>query len=241
MDEPLRQLPAEPCAAAAENGWQTSPECAQQGAPARAEDGGPAASSSSKGLGGANGEGAAEADEFSDLPCMLMPRPGCGTQAHIELGMGWGESHSYVGTQWSYRGYAEAGMLVGMGRDWQLGPALEAAFDLGRVNSGWGFVPKVKSRYWIGGWYISLDGSLGWSLERFGFDGGTEAGTRMGAQAEVALTVLGLIGPYVSLSALGDPDGIGGSETRWLVGFRAGILTWAAVLGGLTDGLGGGW
>jgi hypothetical protein len=183
----------------------------------------------------------AETDEFSDMPCVLLPRPGCGTQAHVDLGMGWGESHSYVGTQWSYRGSAEAGMLVGVGREWQIGPALEAAFDLGRVNSGWGFVPKVKSRYWIGGWYISLDGAIGWSLERFSFDHGTEAGTRMGLQADLGLTALGLIGPFAHLSALGDPDGIGGSETRWLVGFRAGVLSWAALLSGLGQLDGGFW
>jgi hypothetical protein len=241
-DAPLRQLPAEPCPALAERDWQSSPDCAPPGEDAGAgtklavADGASAESPSEAGAGGG-----AEADEFSDWPCVLLPRPGCGTQAHIELGMGWGESHSYVGIQWSYRGFAEAGVLVGLGRDWQLGPVLEAAFDLGRVNSGWGFVPKIKSRYWMGGWYVALDGALGWSLERFSFDHGTESGTRMGAQAELAITAFGLIGPYASLSTLGDPDGIGGTETRWIVGFRGGLLTWAGVVSGFGEGLSGGW
>ena len=232
---PAPERAAEPCPMLAERDWQGRPECARPGAPPNAE-GLPetTGSAADESADGAPADGTAEADEFDHMPCVLVPRPGCGTQAHIELGMGWGESHSYVGTQWSYRGFAEAGMLVGLDRDWQLGPALAAAFDLGRVNSGWGFVPKLKSRYWIGGWYMALDGSLGWSLERFVFDHGIEAGTRMGVEAEVAITALGLIGPYVSLSALGDPDGRGGSETRWLVGFRAGLLSWVAVFGALS-------
>lgn len=183
---------------------------------------------------------AEDEDEWEGLPCVVVGRPGCGTQAHVELGMGWGESHSYVGTQWSYHGFFEAGVLVGLGRDWQLGPVAELGFDTGRVNSGYTLSAKLKGRYWIAGWYVSVDGALGAAFERFVFDDGWEKGTREGLTGELAFTVLGAIGPYVSFNALPDPGGIGATETRWLVGFRGSIASWGLALGAIGEGLGGG-
>jgi len=178
-------------------------------------------------------------DEVSDLPCLFVGRPGCGTQPTIELGMGWGESTSYVGTQWSYHAYAEVGMLVGLSRDFQLGPVAEIGGDTGRVTSGYTFSPKIKARYWIGGWYISLDGALGAAFEQFTFDGGTENGTRSGLTADLGFTVLGVAGPYAALYELGDPGGHDSSETRWIVGIRGNLLGWGAVLAAVSEGLDG--
>jgi hypothetical protein len=182
----------------------------------------------------------AEEEEWWGMPCVIIGRPGCGTQPHIELGMGWGESSSYVGTQWSYHGFIEAGMLVGLSPDWQLGPVAELGFDVGRVNSGYTLSPKLKARYWIGGWYISVDGAVGATFERFTFDGGWESGTREGLTAELALTVLGAIGPYAAVYQLGDPGGLASTETRWIIGFRGSVASWGLALGALGEGMSGG-
>jgi hypothetical protein len=172
-----------------------------------------------------------EAEDDFGVPCVVIGRPGCGTQALLEIGMGWGESSSYVGTQWSYRGYLDAGLLVGLGDDFQLGPTAELGFDVGRVNSGYTLSPKLRARYWIGGWYIALDGAAGAAFEHFTFDEGTENGTREGVVAELGLSVLGVLGPYAAIYALGDPGGRASHEERWIVGFRGSIASWFAAIG----------
>jgi hypothetical protein len=172
-----------------------------------------------------------EEDSDFDLPCIVIGRPGCGTQPLVELGMGWGESSSYVGTQWSMHGYIDAGLLVGLHDNFQLGPTAELGFDVGRVNSGYTLSTKLRARYWIGGWYVSLDGAAGAAFEHFTFDGGTENGTREGVVAELGLSVLGVLGPYAAVYALGDPGGRGSHEERWIVGFRGSIASWAMGIG----------
>jgi len=169
------------------------------------------------------------------MPCVLASRPGCGTQLYLDLGMGWGDSFSYVGWQWSYRAFIEAGVLFGLSRNFQMGPVLDAGLETGRVNSGYSFQPKLKARYWIAGWYIALDSAIGGSFRHFTFDGGTENGTRTGGTAELGLTLFGVVGPYVAVTQLGDPVGLAGSDTIILGGIR-GLAGWAFLLAGIGHG-----
>ena len=171
-----------------------------------------------------------EADGFSDVPCILVPHPGCGTQPHVELGMGWGESHFEGGWQWSYRVWVEGGVLVGISRDFQVGPVFELGIDIERESSGYEGSSKLKSRYWIGGWYVSVDAAVGASFQRYALDGSHEPGTRLGPTMDVAFTVLGVLGPYVAASQLVDPAGRADTETRMLVGFRSSLAGLAVLL-----------
>ncbi|NUP07721.1 MAG: hypothetical protein HOW73_16865 [Polyangiaceae bacterium] len=164
--------------------------------------------------------------------CLLVPEIECKDYPLIEFGMGWGESRSYIGSQWSYHGFAEAGYLVTLraAPHLDLGGTLQVGFDLGRATSGFTLGPKVRLRYWTGGSAFILEASAGPVVEKFGFDGGTEAGFRIGGMTDFAFGGSGVFGGWASIMGLADPTGEHGAEMRWLLGFRANIILPAAIL-----------
>ena len=172
--------------------------------------------------------------------CLLFPTAPCHYTPVVELGMGWGTSRSYVGAQWSYHGFVESGLLVALGDGFALGPLVEAGFDLGGVTNGWTVTPKLRLRYWIDEGDFTLELAAGAAFERFGFNGGWELGTRVGGAVDAAATYMGVLGPYFSVSGLGDPGGDGLGEIRALAGFRANLVAWGVVVGAIGKAASGG-
>ncbi|MFS8067170.1 MAG: hypothetical protein ACMG6S_12435 [Byssovorax sp.] len=166
---------------------------------------------------------------WSHFPCMILPRPSCRDYGLLELSLAGGESHSYVGWQWAFRGSAEVGLLVAATPHLHGGPALEVGFDLGRVTSGWSAVPKVRGRLWLGESNFTLEGSIGTLFERYAFNDGYEARNRVGAAADLAFSYHGAGSLLGSVSFAADPTGHGGAEVRLLVGLRASLLTWGLI------------
>lgn len=166
----------------------------------------------------------------SSFPCMILPRPDCRDYGLLELSLAGGESHSYVGWQWAFRGSAEIGLLVAATPLLHWGPALELGFDLGRVTSGWSAVPKIRGRLWLGESSFTLEGSIGTLFERYAFHDGYEARNRVGGAADLAFSYHGAGSLLGSASLAADPTGDGGAEVRLLVGFRASLLTWGIIV-----------
>ncbi|MCC6528152.1 MAG: hypothetical protein IT373_36230 [Polyangiaceae bacterium] len=175
--------------------------------------------------------------------CLVMPSVACRTSPLFDLGMGWGSARSFVGSAWSYMGYVETGVLteLGLGSSLQLGPVVSLGFDFGGVTQGWTGAPKLRLRYWIEGGDFTLELAAGAAFERFAFNGGWEAGTRVGGTVDLGASYVGAIGPWVSLYALGDPGGPHDGELRALVGFRANLLVWGYVFGALGGAFGRPW
>jgi hypothetical protein len=165
-----------------------------------------------------------------DLPCIFVPRPDCRDYPLFELSLLGGESHSYVGWQWAVRGTIELGLLVAARPHFHWGPALEVGFDAGRITSGWSAVPKVRGRLWLGESNFTLEGSTGMLFERYAFNDGYEARNRVGAAADLSLSYHGVGSLVGSASLAADPTGVGGTEVRLLVGFRASSIAWGVIV-----------
>ncbi len=187
----------------------------------------------------------AEAEDAPDaeLPspgigdCMLFPVPECDDTLVVELGMGGGESANNVGVHSLFRAFVELGYLMPVTSDLHIGPTFELSVSTHEIAVDWQAGPRVRARWFVGGTLFVMEHALGLEFQRFSYHDALESGTRVGAVTDFGFGYGGIAGPFLQLSALGDPAGESGADLRWVAGVRANLVGWAAAFGGVAYGL----
>lgn len=181
----------------------------------------------------------AHAEEAPGLgDCTFMAEARCRYSMIAELGLGGGQTHSYLGTRAFFHGFAEAGFLFQMrgAPDLHIGPVFELAIETHEVAYGWTGSPRMRARYFAGGSAFVIEASVGPQYQRYVFHDGPESGTRVGVATDLTLGFSGIAAAWAQVGALRDFGGPAMDEVRWVAGVRANLLGWAAAVGALGKG-----